>query len=97
MHDGGMASLYTKNGTPLAVRGSAVFNPAGQNFGYIRGDRVYGLDGRYRGTIINDRLIYRSTHAASVGSARAASAGTASASAARAASALWGDEPNIEP
>jgi hypothetical protein len=92
-----MASLYTKNGVPLSVRGSAVFNPSGDNFGYIRGDKVYGLDGSYRGTIIDDRLVYRSTDSATIGSARAASAGSASGSAARAASAMWGDEPNIDP
>jgi len=92
-----MASRYTKNGVPLRVSGSAVFNPSGQNFGHLSGDRVYGLDGRYRGTIVGDRLIYRSTDSASVGSARAASTGMGSASAARAASAAWGDEPDIDP
>ncbi len=92
-----MASLYTKNGVPLRVSGSAVFNPAGDNFGYISGDRVFGLDGSYRGTIVGDRLVYRSTHSARVGSARAARAGMGSASAPRAGSAMWGDEPNIDP
>lgn len=92
-----MSALYTKNGVPLKVSGSAVFNPQGRNFGHIRGDRVYGLDGRYRGTIVGDRLVYRSTHSASVSSPRAARAGSASARAARAGSAIWGDEPNIEP
>ena len=91
-----MASLYTKNGVPLRVSGSAVFNPSGQNFGHIRGDRVFGLDGRYRGTIVGDRLIFRSTQSASMGSARAASAGMGSASAPRAGSAAWGDEPDID-
>ena len=90
-------SLYTKNGVPLDVRGSAVFNPDGENFGYISGDRVYDLGGRYRGTIVSGRLIYRSTDSAHVASARAATAGVASARAATAASAAWGDEPNIKP
>lgn len=90
-------SLYTKNGTPLTVRGSAVFNPAGENFGHIRGDRVYGLDGRYRGTIVGDRLVSRSTHSATVASVRAPRTGAASARSPRAGSALWGDEPEIEP
>ena len=60
----GMSALYTKNGVPLTVRGDRLFNPSGQNFGYIRGDRVFGLDGRYRGTMVNDRVVYRSTHSA---------------------------------
>jgi hypothetical protein len=92
-----MPSLYTKNATPLTVRGSAVFDPAGQKFGHIRDDRVYDLQGRYRGTVVDDRLIYRSTDSASVASPRAPSAGAATARAPRAASAAWGDEPNIEP
>jgi hypothetical protein len=92
-----MAALYTKNGVPLTVRGSAVFNPSDENFGHIRGDRVYGLDGRYRGSIVNDRLVYRSTHSASIGSARAPSAVAVSARAPRAASAVWGGEPDIDP
>src|SRR4051794_19355642 len=46
-HPLGVASLYTKNGVPLRVTGSSVFNPSGQNFGYISGDRVYGLEGHY--------------------------------------------------
>lgn len=96
-HSCPMSVLYTKNGVPLKVSGTAVFNPRGTNFGHVRGDRVYGLDGRYRGTIVGDRLVYRSTHSASISSSRAASVGSASAQASRAGSAVWGDEPNIEP
>lgn len=92
-----MASLYTKNGIPLRLQGTAVFNPAGQNFGYVQGDKVYDLSGRYRGTVVSGRLIYRSTDSATIGSARAATAGSASATAPHAASAAWGDEPNIHP
>jgi hypothetical protein len=45
--------------------------------------------------IVADRLVYRSTAAASAVGASAASAGAASAHAAT--SAIWGDEPDIEP
>lgn len=92
-----MASLYTKNGVPLKLQGSAVFNPSGENFGYLQGDRVYDLQGGYRGTVVSGRLIYRSTDSVTMGSARAATAGTASASASVSATAAWGDEPNIKP
>jgi hypothetical protein len=93
-----MSSLYTKNGVPLGVRGDRVFNPAGQNFGYIRGDKVYGLDGRYRGTIVSDRLVYRSTQSATISGSRARSAAMGGiARARRAGSALWGDEPSTDP
>jgi hypothetical protein len=92
-----MSSLYTKDGVPLTVQGNAVFNPDGENVGNLQGDRVYDLQGGYRGTVVNGRLIYRSTDSAAVGSARATVAGAASASAHAAGSAEWGDEPNIEP
>jgi hypothetical protein len=92
-----MSVLYTKNGVPVSVRGDRGFNSNGENFGYISGERVYGLDGAYRATIVGDRLIYRSTHSASIGSARVASAGSASARAPRAGSGAWGDEPNTDP
>ena len=92
-----MPALYTKNGVPVTVRGDRLFNSRGENFGYIRGDRAFGLDGRYRATIVGERLIYRSTHSASIGSARTASAGSASARAPRVGSAAWGDEPNTDP
>jgi 4-fold beta-flower domain-containing protein len=93
-----MADLYTKNGLPLRVRGDRVYNPSGQNFGYIRGDRVYGLDGRYRGSIVNDRLVYRSSQSATGAGARAGAAGIGgSGTAGRGGSGLSGDEPNIDP
>ena len=93
-----MADLYTKDGIPLRARGDRVYNDRGDHFGYIRGDRVYGLDGRYRGTIVNDRVVYRSTQSANVSGSRGRTAGIGGSGAARrAGSALWGDEPNINP
>jgi hypothetical protein len=90
-----MANLYTKNGVPLRVSGNAVFNPAGKQFGRIRNAKVYGQNGRYIGTIVGDRLVFRSTHSASISSPFAPRAGTASAGARRAGSGLSGDEPDI--
>jgi hypothetical protein len=91
-----MPELYTKNGIPLSVRSDRIYNPAGENFGYVRSDRVFGLNGRYRGTIVGDRLIYRPT--GSAGGTRTASPRIAPAMRApRGASPLWGDEPNIDP
>lgn len=85
--------LYTKNGRPLQVSGDKVYSRSGKVVGRIREDRVYGPDGRYVGTIVGERLVHRSTHAARVSSSfsTANRAGTARAN--RAARALWGDEP----
>ena len=91
-----MGSLYTKNGVPLTVRGDRVFNSRGQNFGYIRGEKVFGLNGRYRGTIVNGRLIYRSTQSAAISGVRAPRVSIpGSARAHRVGTAAWGDEPDI--
>jgi hypothetical protein len=91
-------SLHTKNGVPLVVEGHRVYNPDGENFGQVRGDRVYDLGGRYRGTIVSDRLIYRSTESATVvGSSAQAANRPGSARAHQAGSADWGDEPDIKP
>lgn len=88
-----MASLYTKNGVPLRVNGSAVFGPSGAQIGKIRGSTVYAPDGRYAGTIVGDRLVYRSTHSGSVNSPFAPRTIAATGAAHRAVSGIWGDEP----
>ena len=91
-----MSDLYTKNGVPLTLRGDRIYNPSGENFGYVRADRVFGLNGRYRGTIISDRVVYRPNGSATVSAERGASARIAgSARAPRGSSPLWGEEPNI--
>ncbi|HEY0641124.1 MAG TPA: hypothetical protein VGD67_26125 [Pseudonocardiaceae bacterium] len=91
-----MASLYTKNGVPLTVRGDQVFNPSGRQFGRIQGSKVFGSNGRYVGTIVGDRLVYRSTESAAISSPFAPSASAGSAIAHSAGSGLWGDEPDID-
>jgi hypothetical protein len=87
--------LYTMDGRPLQISGGIIYSRFGTPVGRISGDRVYGPDGRYVGTITSGRLIYRSTDSASEGSpfSVADRAGSGSASAAR--SALRGDEPDI--
>ena len=64
--------LYTKNGRPLQVSDSTVYSRSGRLVGRIKSEKVFGADGRYVGTIVGDRLVYRSTHSASIGSPFAA-------------------------
>ncbi len=89
-------SLYTKNGRPLQESGCYVFSSSGIVIGQRRGDKVFGPDGRYVGTITEDRLVYRSADSASIGSpfSTANCSGYAAAHAARSAT-LLGDEPRI--
>jgi hypothetical protein len=88
-----VSQLYTKNGKPLRLSGDDIFDRSGRHVGRRRGDKVYGPDGRYAGTIVRDRVVYRSTDSATIGSAFAPRAASGSASANHAGSAMWGDEP----
>lgn len=56
-----MEKLWTKNGRPLSCRGNDVFTRSGTLVGRIHGDRVFRTgDGRYVGTLVGDRLVFRS-------------------------------------
>lgn len=90
-----MSIMYTKQGVPVTVSGSNVYRPCGRQFGRISGKRVFGSDGRYTATIVGNRLIYRSTDAAVIGSPFAPSRTVTSAYMRAVATADWGDEPDI--
>jgi hypothetical protein len=88
-------SLYTKNGRPVQVSGETVYSGSGKVVGRIRGEKVYGTDGRYVGTVTGNRLVYRSTDSASVGSSFSTANRVGSAKAGTVGSAISGDEPDI--
>lgn len=90
-----MSQLYTKDGRLLQVSGSDVYSRSGKHIGQIRGYTIFGTDGRYAGTIVGDRVVYRSTDSARMGSpsARAGHAGSGLANAA--GSPVWGEEPDF--
>jgi hypothetical protein len=88
-------SLHTKNGRPLQVSGETVYSRSGIVVGRIKGEKVYGPDGRYVGTIASGRLVYRSTDSATISSPFAAANHAGSGLANIGGSGLWGDEPNI--
>lgn len=87
--------LYTKNGRPLQVYGNVVYSKSGKAFGKIRGNKVFDTSGCYVGTIVNERLVYRSTDSANVSSPFSANNRMACAKANRIGSAIMGDEPKI--
>jgi hypothetical protein len=88
-----MSTMYTKNGRPLVRRGDDLFSRSGIHVGSVRGSKVYDPSGRYTGTIVGDRVIYRSTESASIAGpfVQSPHAGTAAANAVGVAD--WGDEP----
>jgi hypothetical protein len=61
-------ALYTKNGRLLRVSGKRIFNGDGLEVTRVRCHRALGPNGRYMGTVVDGRLIYRATRSASVGS-----------------------------
>jgi hypothetical protein len=46
--------LYTKDGRPLQVSGEIVYSGSGTMMGRIKGEKVFGPDGRYVGTIVGE-------------------------------------------
>ena len=90
-----MEFIYTKNGRPLKISGQDLFSRSGRHVARMRNGKAYGPDGRYVGTILNDRLIYRSTNSASISRVFVPRAGTSHTRANHAATANWGDEPPI--
>ena len=56
-----MRKLWTKNGRPLLKDGNTGLVPSGAVVGRISGDRVFtGEGGAYVGTLVGDRLVFRS-------------------------------------
>lgn len=88
--------LYTKKGVPLRVVNSTVYSRTGKVVGRIKEDKVFGTDGKYVGTIVDGRLVYRSTHRSKRGAVFSASRKVGFARAKRAGRAMWGDEPYID-
>ncbi len=90
-----MDTIYTKNGRPLQVSGHNLFSRSGQHVARLSGGKAYGPDGRYVGTVVGDRLIYRSADSAANHApfAQISRAGFATAHAV--GSAEWGEEPPI--
>lgn len=88
-------NLYTKNGRPLQVHGDRVHSRSGIYLGRIRNQKVYDPSGRYAGTIVGDRVVYRSTHSATISSPSTSANRGGTGRANRGGSGVWGDEPNF--
>jgi hypothetical protein len=90
-----MPTLYTKEGRPLRQSSSDLFSRSGTHVAKLKGKKAYGPDGRYVGTLVGNRLVYRSTDSATSGSAFAQRSHAGTASARAAGSAISGEEPPI--
>lgn len=90
-----MSDLYTKNGRPLQRSGDSLYSRSGHYLGQIRNGKVHDQSGRYAGTIVGDRVVYRGPDSATAGSPSVSARRAGSARANRAGSAIWGDEPPL--
>ena len=90
-----VADLYTKAGQPLGRSGDRLYSRSGRYLGRIHRAKVYDAKGHYAGTIVGDRVVYRSTDSASVSSLSVAANQPRLARANAAGSAIWGDEPRF--
>jgi hypothetical protein len=86
-------SLYTKNGRPLQESGDYIYSRSGIVVGQRRGNKVFGPDGQYVGTIAGDRLVYLSAESTSRGSPFSVANRSGSAIANATGAAILGDEP----
>ena len=88
-------SLYTKDGQPLQERGDIIYSTSGVVIGKRKGKKVFGTNGRYIGTFVNNRLTYLSQDSAAISSAFSAGNIGGSGRGNAGGSAINGEEPKI--
>jgi hypothetical protein len=90
-----MDDLYTRSGRLLQRLGDHLHSRSGRYLGQLLNGKVFGPDGRYCGTIVGDRVVYRTVDSAATIAASVAAACPASTGANRNGSSLWGIEPSF--
>ncbi len=88
-----MTDLYTRGGRLLQRIDNHLYSRSGQYLGQVANQKVYDPNGRYCGTIVGDRVVYRTIDSAATGEASSAAACPASTGANRKGAPLWGIEP----
>ena len=88
-----MDYLYTRSGRLLQRSGSDLHSRSGRYLGQLREGKVFDPDGRYCGTLVGDRVVYRTVDSARPSDASSVVARPASMLANRGGCSLWGVEP----
>ena len=88
-----MDDLYTRSGRLLQRLGNNLHSRSGRYLGQLHNGKVFDPDGRYCGTVVGDRVVYRTIDSAATATASFAMVCPASTRANRVGSALWGIEP----
>lgn len=86
--------MHTKNGRPLQVAGNTWYSESGLVLGRVREDKLYDQDGRYVGTVVANRLVYRSQDSSRTAPSFSAAKRSARALTNRPRSGVRGDEPD---
>jgi hypothetical protein len=73
--------------------GDDLFSCAGTHVARLEDKKAYGPDGRFVGTLVGNRLVYRSTDSATIGSVFARCVGAGTVPAGAASSIVHGEEP----
>lgn len=88
-----MEDLYTRSGRLLQRSGNHLHSRSGNYLGQLQNGKVYDPDGRYCGTIVGDRVVYRTIDSAARTPASTAEVCPASTHPNRNGSSIWGIEP----
>jgi hypothetical protein len=88
-----MDHLYTRSGRLLQRSGDQLHSRSGSYLGHLVNGKVFDPAGRYCGTIVGDRVVYRTIDSAATSAATVAVPWPASAHANGPGSSLWGVEP----
>jgi hypothetical protein len=91
-----MDDLYTRSGRLLQRSGNQLHSRSGRYLGLLRNGKVFDPTGRYCGTIVGDRIVYRTIDSAAVVAASTAVECPATTKANRTGSSIWGTEPPFE-
>jgi hypothetical protein len=85
--------MHTKNGKPLQVVGNTLYSASGHVLGRVRDAKVFAQDGSYVGTVVDDRLVFRSADSSRVAPAFTAARCKPRALSDRSRSPVRGEEP----
>lgn len=88
-----MTDLYTKSGRLLQRIDNRLYSRSGRYLGQVERLKIYDPNGLYCGTIVGDRVVYRTIDSAATGAPSAWAAYPASDQANRKGSPVWGVEP----
>ena len=90
-----MDDLYTRSGRLLQLVGNHLHSRSGNYLGQIRNGKVFDPNGRYAGTVVGDRVVYRTIDSAATVDASAEAVCPPATKGNRTGSSLWGIEPTF--